>query len=184
MSSVSLLEKIGSIRQKSSSVRHFVPYDRLLEILTEESVRSVISSIVGIREFERQLFVTLVRERFPRIFAILILNHHEQHLLKFLYRLEYDSRRYFSRNDLFFLPQEIGDAFFERQWEFIPVVLEKGTLHRELSSDYILPFLEDKKIGSGGFGDIFKIKLDPKCQLLVNVPIQQVRIELSWTTRC
>jgi hypothetical protein len=179
MNTATLVRKIGAIRKKSLSMhggsRYFVPYDRLLEILTEDSIRFVISTIDSIREVERQLFVTLVGEKFLRVLAILLYNHHEQYLPNFLYRLEYDGGRYFSRNHLHFLPQEVGDNFFERQWEFFPVVLKKGALHREVFSDYVLPFLEDTRIGGGGFGEVFKVKLDSKCQALVDVSSPKVR---------
>jgi hypothetical protein len=179
MNRPTLIEEISALRQKSLSAhggsRYFVPYARLLGILTEDSIRSVISTIAEIREDECGLFVTLVREKIPRIFAILVYNGHETWLPKFLYRLEYDSRLFFSERQLDFLPLRIKDAFLERQWEFIPVVLEKGALHRELHSDHILPFLEDTKIGAGGFGDVFKVKLDPKCQLLETGSDEQVR---------
>lgn len=192
MSPATLVIEIGALRQKSLSLhggsRRFVPYTRLLDVLTENAIRSVISTIADIREDERGLFVSLIREKIPRIFAILVYNKHETWLPTFLHRQEYDSRLFFSESSLDFLPCDVKDAFLERQWEFIPVVLEKGALHRELHSDYILPFLEDTKIGEGGFGDVFKVRLDPKCQLLVTVSDEQVRKthrhKSGWAESC
>src|SRR5271163_4718332 len=178
MASRPLIEQLRGIRTQSSSLqsgsRYFVPSETLLEILTDDSIRGIISGIDKIREDERQLFVTLVRERFPTVFAILLYNGHEGYLPDFLYRLEYDTRLPVSKTNLYFLPADIGDKFVEHQWEFIPVVLEKGALHRELRFDDILPFLEDTRIGGGGFGEVFKAKLHPRCQLLVDTSDQQV----------
>jgi hypothetical protein len=178
MASRPLIEQLWVIRTQSSSLqggsRYFIPSEALLEILTHDSIRGIISSIDKFREDERQLLVTLVRERFPTVFAILLYNGHEGYLPDFLYRLEYDTRLPVSNTDLNFLPADIGDRFVENQWEFIPVVLEKGALHRELRFNDILPFLEDTRIGGGGFGEVFKVKLHPRCQHLVDKPDQQV----------
>jgi hypothetical protein len=119
MASRPLIEQLRVIRTQSSNLqsgsRYFVPSETLLEILTDDSIRGIISGIDKIREDERQLFVTLVRERFPTVFAILLYNGHEGYLPDFLYRLEYDTRLPVSKTDLYFLPADIGDKFVEHQ---------------------------------------------------------------------
>lgn len=156
----------NSVRRQSSSHlgggRYFVDPVALSDILTENEVKRIVSGIPKIREDERGLFVSLIRESSLNILAILLYGGHEEHIPDFLYRRAHNSRLPFSRDGLNFLPPAVAAAFSERQWELIPFELKRGALHLELEFNHILPFLEDEKVASGGFGEVFKVKLYAK----------------------
>ncbi|KAF3000785.1 hypothetical protein E8E13_005487 [Curvularia kusanoi] len=54
--------------------------------------------------------------------------------------------------------------FEENQWEFIAPIFSRGTVHRELRPEFVLPFMKDDKIGRGAFGTVHEITLHPQNQ--------------------
>jgi hypothetical protein len=142
---------------------HYYPPATLSELVTKDAIRATIANHPAVREDERELFVHLIAEHIPKIYCILIYIHQEEHLPGFLYRRQYDSKLPFSRGDLVFLPVTAAADFVERQWQFIPVCLKRGEIHRELRKEEILPFEENEPVGEGSYGEVFKVKLSPGC---------------------
>ncbi|EON68390.1 hypothetical protein W97_07714, partial [Coniosporium apollinis CBS 100218] len=51
----------------------------------------------------------------------------------------------------------------ERQWQFIPVYLRRGGIHRTICKEEILPFQESEPVGAGSYGEVFKVKVSAGC---------------------
>lgn len=169
---------LDSIRRESlsrASRGWFFPRTPLMHILTRPRVLEAISSSSRVRIDERNLIVSLIVEKLPIIFSILLYDKHEENFLDFLYRQEYDSRLPLTEDDLDFLGPFVAKRFYERQWEFISPFLIKHRLHWKLRDRDILPFLHDEYIDEGCFGQVFKVTLCPGHQSLLDDVEGQVR---------
>jgi hypothetical protein len=178
----SLQEDLSSLRQDSRCKGRkffFYPPHAVGKLLTSEAIRTSISSIPSLREGQLDLFTSLIQENNPRTFAILLINGDQVQILEFLYRRLTDDRIPYAEESLYFLPKAKARQFVQRQWEFIPVILAKGEIHRKIQDDEILPFLDDECSGKGGFGTVYKVKLCPPCQSLVLEEVENVSLAHS-----
>jgi hypothetical protein len=158
-------------RRTSSSQgsKEFYPFNNVKEILTPENIRDCISLFPFFRKNELDVprFVNLIADNSVKIFAILLRNGHEQHILDFLFRRYNDSSIPTAEESLHFLPKHVKQDFISRLWGFDYVVLHRGEIRLDIESKRILPFLEDEEIGEGAYGFVFKVKLLSSCQSLV-----------------
>ena len=97
-----------------------------------------------------------------RIFAILTVMNRQEFILQFLetdnlQRSPLDHRLPISLADAREIIPDIATSFYDRQWEFCAPVFCEGTGHRNLDIFTSMPFIEDKKVGEGGFGEVFKV---------------------------
>ncbi|KAI1344882.1 hypothetical protein F5Y15DRAFT_9520 [Xylariaceae sp. FL0016] len=53
-----------------------------------------------------------------------------------------------------------GRKFFENQFPFLAPTLAEGTFRREYQSFRCLPYLEQKLLGRGSFGTVYKVKIE------------------------
>lgn len=174
-----LRTELNAIRKESlsrASRGWFFPRDPLLSILTWPRVLEAVSRSQRVRVDERKLIVSLIFDKLPIIFSILLYDENEENFLNFLYRQEYDSRLPLTEDDLRFLEPSVARKFCERQWEFISPLLIKHKLHWELKDREILPFLRDEYIDEGCFGQVFVVSLCPGHQRLVDEVDGQVSI--------
>jgi hypothetical protein len=58
-----------------------------------------------------------------------------------------------------------ADLFYEKQWEFTAPIFAPFVLRRSLEYETILPFIKEEKLGSGGFGDVYLLDIDPGHQV-------------------
>jgi hypothetical protein len=159
-------------RRKSS----FYPPRDVQKLFTFAVIRASISSIPSLREDQLDLFASLIEEDNLITLAILLSNSHQHQILEFLFRRLNDDRIPYAEESLQFLSKVEARRFVERQWEFIPVVLTTRPIHRQIQDEEILPFLEEERVGEGGFGTVFKVKLYQSCQSLISVDVEHVRI--------
>ncbi len=152
----------------------FYPPSAVKRLLTSEAIRASISSIPSLREDQLDLFASLIQEKNPITFAVLLINGYHHQILEFLFRRLTDERIPYIEENLQFLPKVDARQFIQRQWEFIPVIIAKGEIHRKIQNDEILPFLDDACSGKGGFGTVYKVKLHPHCQNLVPEDTEKV----------
>lgn len=75
---------------------------------------------------------------------------------------QFDSKLPLSKSDLLEILREPNSCneFFKRQWRFLAPVFQEDQAYRELQEWTILPFLERKRIASGGFAVVYKVKVD------------------------
>lgn len=169
---------MNELRRRFSSIRHastgfvgnrFYRRSEVADILTIEDIRTCLSSFPTLRDKERDVhrFASIILQSCLRIFAILLYDRNESYILEFLFRRETDDRLPYGPDSLYYLPEEVAEQFVMRQWEFDPVILERGTIHRELHPKAIIPFISEKKIGEGSFGTVWEAALDSHCQKLI-----------------
>lgn len=176
-----LREQLSLLRKESQCARarkHFYSHGDLEELLNEDAIRECIAGIPSLNGNQRDIsrFSSLIRRTALRTFAILLLDGNEAHILDFLFRREGDSRvPYSDEQGLYFLPKIVSRRFLERQWEFDPVILEKGNIHLEIRENAVLPFLEDVKIVKGGFGTLYKVVIYSPCNKLIPTTSEEVR---------
>lgn len=167
---VDLRERLLNLRKDVAREKgYFYPYSEIENLLTLNEIHRSLSSIPTLCGNDRDLarFSSLVRETNLKIFATLLLNNDEAHILEFLYRRETDSKLPYIENGLYFLPSSVALAFIERQSQFDPVVLEKGVIHRTLRPKDVLPFLAEEEGNSGGFGKVWRVEIHPSCQRIL-----------------
>jgi hypothetical protein len=164
------LQQLQKEAQCSRGPKSFYPPHDVRALLTLDRIGECLSKILSLSRDPRDIhrFSSLVWETSLTIFATLLLNGHEKHIMEFLYRREMDSRLPYTRESLYFIPKDVAFDFQNRQWELIPVILQPGEIHRELGPHEVLPFLSDQATGEGGFGTIFKVQLETTCQKLVS----------------
>ncbi|KAF3167920.1 hypothetical protein TWF225_006663 [Orbilia oligospora] len=157
--------------------RKFMPFQSFRKVFTPERIDD---AVYGIKEADMEFsqkgdVAAWVKSHARRIFAILILLGSKEHLIaKFMgrdiFQGKYDEKLPFSREDLDTIIPEIAAEFYEKQWEFVSPVWSKNVVHRELPSDVRLPFVLNEKLGRGGFGVVYKIKLHEHHQRTVLFP--------------
>jgi len=171
---------LRSLRKESASIArggYFFPTFALVNALTPPRVLKVIADNERVKEHERNLLVSLILERIPKIFSILLYDGNQDYFLDFLHRQEFDSRLPFTdEKSLQSLKAAIREKFMDRQWEFIPALLKKNELHRNLRDREILPYLKDEHLGSGGFGQVYKVTVCGSHQGLMDRDDKEVRL--------
>jgi hypothetical protein len=170
---------LRSLRKESASIArggYFFPTVALVNALTPSRVLKVIADNERVKEHERNLLVSLILEKIPKIFSILLFDGNQDYFLDFLYRQEFDSRLPFADQSLQHLKAAIRQDFMERQWEFVPALLKKDELHRNLRDHEILPYLKDEYLGSGGFGQVYKVTVCGSHQGLLDTDDKEVRL--------
>ena len=163
-----LRTQIVDSRVKNSDGRHFVPNPTVIDLVTAIPVRKALKECNVVSQDMDELVQTII-EGARTVFAVLILIRQVQR------------SSYFVRNDQFQSPLVPVDhklpfglealeqilepmaakEFFERQWEFTAPNFSRRLLPRSLTKDTILPILEDRLIGAGGFGEAHEIRIHP-----------------------
>lgn len=160
-----LRAQIVSKRVQNVERRYFLPqqalYDLMSEVLVESAVRDA-----GIKAYDVGEITKEIMKGARKIFAILVVVRQPQSILSFVQDDQFqswlDHKLPFGLSKLQkLLPSaSLGQEFYEKQWEFTAPVFTKRLLPRVLEDDIILPFVEDKQEGEGGFGVVHTIKVD------------------------
>lgn len=159
-----LKRSIRELRVSNYESKKFVPHGSLRKLMTEVAVTGALenSNIGG------QNLPETVKAIVPggcKIFAILVLDDNWKYFTRFiqddqLQDWDLDHRLPFTLLQLRkILPQEDADLFEEKQWEFAAPEFSGKVNLRYLDKQTILPFTNDKKIGSGGFGEVYHIEI-------------------------
>jgi hypothetical protein len=56
----------------------------------------------------------------------------------------------------------LATEFFDTQWSLTALLFREDRGHRDLRKQTILPFIARTTIGSGGYGQVYKVTLDPR----------------------
>ena len=175
-------------RQVEEGSKSFVPHQKLFDLLDRDVIQSVLQEGEVVPWYNLDSIVDRIYSGARRIFAILVvLKGQEREILRFLEHESFqnsppDHRLPFSESELKRIAPEIVIEFYEKQWEFTAPVFVRSVDHRHLQASIVLPFLEDKKIGEGGFGEVFKITLDPTHQDLSLIsPSNFTSIDNDWS---
>ncbi|KAL7762872.1 hypothetical protein ACKLNR_006230 [Fusarium oxysporum f. sp. zingiberi] len=159
------------IRRKAqgSSKGYYYTRNSLNSVISETRVQAILSGIPSLKGNERDVcrFARLVMNSAFLILAILISNKDEGYILEFLFRRDTDERIPYTDSSLDYLPEVVRKNFVDKQWQFNPIILQRGQVHLEIQGDAMLPILSEEKVGAGGFGTVWKTGLDADCQTLI-----------------
>jgi len=81
--------------------------------------------------------------------------------MDFDFRRDTDTRLPFNPVSFSYLHDITRQKFWDRQWEFCPVILQRHYFRQILRQDEIVPFAMQEKIDKGGYGDVWKAQLYP-----------------------
>lgn len=149
----------------------FVSDDDLRDVLTEDAVRRAlrdreINKDCRLESFHIDQAVDVVVHGAHRVFAILVHIRHTKSILQFIGGDNYqssglDHRLPFEKGHLqaIFPAPTTADEFYERQWHFTAPIFCDSIITRILPPEIILPIIEEEPLGTGGFGDIYSIKI-------------------------
>jgi hypothetical protein len=172
---------IGDSKNDSNNDGFFVPQQQLYKLMTRDVILDAVKGCDDILVYHVDSIVEKVVRGGVRVFSILIIIGKEKFISHFierddLQRSRLDDKLPFSADTLQSIIPDTDAAgnFYKRQWEFVAPVFSRNVLHRSLSSKIRLPFVQNKKIGEGGFGVVYEIKLHPDHQRLALLPQDKV----------
>lgn len=157
----------------------FIPQRSLYRLLKRDVVSATLRQS-GISVLHIDSLTDKILKGGQKVFTILVLlKGEESKIFDFVKRdqfslLPLDSRLPFSVDALATIVPDIAQEFYETQWELLAPVFSKGVLHRELQDMIRLPYVRNKQIGRGGFGDVYEIELEPAHQTLAFTPPEDV----------
>ncbi|KAL9119335.1 MAG: hypothetical protein Q9187_004110 [Circinaria calcarea] len=159
----SLRERISALRIANADGVNFVPIKALLNVLQEKDIKGVIAEC-GIKIYQQDEAVTVIRRGGRRVFAILSIIEQEQLIVEFMkydnfLDTELDSKLPFEEDTLRKIIPNHYRGFYDVQWEFSTPLFKSNLYHRKLHDRCILPFIEIKVLGEGGFGVVSKVSL-------------------------
>ena len=160
----SIRHQIRALRRRNADGNWFIPEGTLISGLSREIIQDLIQNHCEIEPYAIQETTNAVEHGARRVFAILILIREVKKITAFLeHHLQsdgqtLDSRLPFSSSELgtVFMP-DVASEFEELQWDLIAPVFSHRLLHRNLQIKSRLPFIKSRKIGGGGFGDVYEI---------------------------
>ncbi|KAI0442354.1 hypothetical protein F4803DRAFT_519717 [Xylaria telfairii] len=151
----------------SVSERLFLPTDKLHEILTQESIRNAVKELLCGPEHCIKLAETIYNEG-KRVFAMLIYNDWQDHIIAFRKYGALDSRLPLSEDDAVSIAgRDVGRRLArDTQWVFCPYTFPKNMWECDCQVErkMILPFISAEQIGSGAFSIVEKISISPSQQ--------------------
>ncbi|KAK0514062.1 hypothetical protein JMJ35_003784 [Cladonia borealis] len=154
--------KIREARYRNADGRWFVPEGSLVSAL--EVIRQSLQNHCDVEPFAVQWMIQAIEKGGRKTFAALILIREEKKIIAFLEHYlqsdsqNLDSRLPFSKSELeTILSPDVASEFYEHQWELIAPVFTHRLLHRNIPIEFILPFVESRRIGGGGFGDVYEV---------------------------
>ena len=156
--------KIREARCRNADGRWFVPEASLVSALPPEVIRQSLQNHCDVEPFAVQWMIQAIEKGGGKTFATLILIREEKKIIAFLEHYlqsdsqNLDSRLPFSKSELeMILSPDAASEFHEHQWELIAPVFTHRLLHRNIPVEFILPFIDSRRIGGGGFGDVYEV---------------------------
>lgn len=152
---------------KSVESKYFLTEDALNNVLTQDIIRECIEQ-ADIDVLLKRNCIEAVFEGGKKVLALLIMQNRVGLLAKFVETDHssksghLDSRLPFEQQTLTRILMDDGDAIFNiqrHQWELMAPYFQEGRAHRIYQTDVIMPFVQSKWIGAGGFGDVYEVSL-------------------------
>ena len=156
--------KIREARCRNADGRWFVPEGSLASVLPPEIIQQSLQNHCDVEPFAVQWMTQAIEKGGRRTFAALILIREEKKIIAVLEHYlqsdsqKLDSRLPFSRLELeTILSPDVASEFHEHQWELIAPVFTHRLHHHNIPIEFNLPFIESRRIGGGGFGDVYEV---------------------------
>lgn len=156
-----LWKSIEVSRVQATTNRYFLPQARLREIFTYNAIVDFVKEL-SITNEDRIGLVLKIFDQGTTIFAILIWMRRESAIVHFREHDALDGSLPLGAERACEIIPDFGRTLADEvQWEFLPYVFRKDMCegHVMMHSRRILPFVEEEHLISGGFSDIFKLKL-------------------------
>ncbi|KIW13609.1 hypothetical protein PV08_08799 [Exophiala spinifera] len=145
----------------------YLPAGMLSGVLSQETIKNILLET----ELERSQVNELSQSILPgavKVFTILLLIGR---LERILYFIEDDQLQPSTLDQKLPLPlekvlshldDEVAAAqFYKQQWAFTAPVFSRSSLPRVLEKKTVMPFIDSKSEGEGGFGEVHRILIDP-----------------------
>jgi hypothetical protein len=143
----------------------FIPFSVLREVVTEHAISSLLRT-TNIEVYHHNEIIRTVLSRGLRLFSILIVVGETESIQKFIEadhatQPDLDSKLPFDDEALkeTWADGDKRKLFIRKQWMFLSPFIEADQAHRRLSDRAILPYTAKEKIGAGGYGNVYKVKL-------------------------
>lgn len=165
-------------------VRKFMPRDRLQKLLTIDEIASTLTDpVLHIPQHKLGDTRDILFREGIRIFAILLELNLEKKLVAFIEHDLLDSALPLLINDLETVIPEAASSFETLQWDYLAYRFRRGQYHRRVKPKEILPYIEEKKIGGGGFSSVYKVLVHSAHQNLVQDTANAVSIFIWWSSK-
>ncbi|KAK0992279.1 hypothetical protein LTS01_007969 [Friedmanniomyces endolithicus] len=167
MGDIALLRRrIHEVRVENADVRMFVPENSLVDVVTPETVRPIISARFPLEN--AQEITTTVLHGGRKIFSILVMLDQVGRIEHFIKRDQLQARHIDSllpvtkfdlrttlKDDYF------ADQFYLSQWEFCAPVFTRKTIPRIFDRHVVLPFIRKEWVAAGAYGAVYRIEIHP-----------------------
>ncbi|ETS80187.1 hypothetical protein PFICI_07716 [Pestalotiopsis fici W106-1] len=140
----------------------YVPYDALVAFWTPQRISEVVDA------YNLQTPRQIIKDKYLRIFSILVYGNCVQYFPDLVSRLIYDGHLPLSHRpatwpdaDPF---QDMLDSFLSNQWRFCPLIFKPSRLNgHELHSQQIFPLLQKTCLAGS---NVFRVEVDASCDKL------------------
>jgi hypothetical protein len=156
-----LWKSVEGSRIQATTGRHFLPQAELRKIFTLDAIADSVNELSIARE-DRIGLASKIFDQGTTIFAILIWMRREYAIVQFRQHRALDTSLPLDVERACDIVPDFGQTLAgEVQWEFLPYRFQKDMCdyHIMIRNQEILPFVEEKHLTSGGFGDVFKMKV-------------------------
>lgn len=163
----------------SESQRHFLPNISVATIFTLLAIEKAILEL-NCQPDERIGLAEKIHCKGRKTFAILIFICEEDYIVQFRNWNALDDRLPLNEDHAQRIAGSVGRWFAkEHQWQFLPETFPSKMCehHLEIVKEKILPFIgEPEQVATGGYGEIFKVKILPSQQALCSQEVGQLRM--------
>ncbi|KAK0262046.1 hypothetical protein LTS09_003469 [Friedmanniomyces endolithicus] len=186
MGDIALLRRrIHEVRLENADVRMFVPENSLVDVVTPETVRPIISARFPLESAQEITNTVLHGGR--KIFSILVMLDQVDRIEHFIKRdqlqaRDIDSLLPVTKIDLRTTLKDdyIADQFYLSQWEFCAPVFTRKTIPRIFDRHVVLPFVRKEWVAAGAYGAVYKIDIHPDHRpVSSDANIEYVRKEIA-----
>jgi len=164
-------------------MRYFLPNGSLEQILTLNTVQNALSDpSFQIPPHKKDSTAQTVIREARKVFAVLVELKLEHALAQFIENEIMDKELPVDEK---ILERVIcsGDArdFIYRQWEYLAYNFRRGPYQREIRTEIILPYLEEEKIGGGGYSTVYEVFIHSAHQDFKTKFPENVRYRYNYT---
>lgn len=161
-------------------LKTFVPEGRLEDVFTiDKVIQALGETVFNIPVHKRETTARIVLNEASKVFAILLELHSEQSLISFIENDILDSRLPLDEVALQHIIPKAVKGFQCLQYEYLAYQFRRGQYHKRLSEAQILPYIQQEKIGGGGFSTVYKIRVHSSHQNFLSNTSSKVSHESS-----